>query len=151
MIWWFGDLYKDQMHCTRNQRMKTHRIELAISLQHFGMLLYPASRGYISSVWAVVQKVTSVPTTVQFVIVHARNSSRDKTVVKWREFRGNKNGSRTGKNPFFYFVSGGRGYFSHARSHSEIVASARRVMLWRAPRGGLRISKGRGCSSEILN
>ena len=38
-----------------------------------------------------------LPTTVQFSIVHARNSSRDsqaklivRPVVKWREFRGNK-------------------------------------------------------------
>ena len=38
-----------------------------------------------------------LPTTVQFSIVHARNSSRDsqaklivRSVVKWREFRGNK-------------------------------------------------------------
>ena len=49
-----------------------------------------------STVSAVVRKVASA-TTVQFSIVHARNSSRDsqakliiRSVVKWREFRGNK-------------------------------------------------------------
>ena len=69
-----------------------------------------------------------LPTTVQFSIEHARNSSRDsqaklivRSDVKWREFRGNKkiattlircarltqdsrsalNRSRTGKNPVF--------------------------------------------------
>ena len=73
-----------------------------------------------------------LPTTVQFSIVHARNSSRDsqaklivRSVVKWREFRGNKkialtlicyarftqdsrnalNRSRTGKNQFFKIYS----------------------------------------------
>ena len=73
-----------------------------------------------------------LPTTVQFSIVHARNSSRNshaklivRSVVKWREFRGNKkialtlicyarftqdsrnalNRSRTGKNQFFKIYS----------------------------------------------
>ena len=48
------------------------------------------------------------------------------------------NRSRTGKNPFFYlfvpisrriWTVVGRGYFSHASSHSKEVASARRVHL----------------------
>ena len=43
-----------------------------------------------------------LPTTVQFSIVYARNSSRDsqaklivRSVVKWREFRGNKKIAKT--------------------------------------------------------
>ena len=52
--------------------------------------------------------------------------------------RNGLNRSRTGKKPFFLIYSSrfldgferlqvGRGYFSHDSSHSEIVASARRV------------------------
>ena len=77
-------------------------------------------------------------------------------VIKWREFRGNKkncdnsdllcktharlmqdscnslNWSRTRKSPFFKFIRpdfwmDGKGYFLHASSHSENVASARRL------------------------
>ena len=72
-----------------------------------------------------------LPTTIQFSILDARNSSHDsqvklivRSVIKWRKFRGNKkivftlicytrftqdshnalNRSRTGKNPFFLFI-----------------------------------------------
>ena len=73
------------------------------------------------------------PTTVQFSIVHARNSSRD-SQAKLTAL----NRSRTGKIVFFNVfvqISGrnwtvvGRGYFAHNSSHSENVASARRVQI----------------------
>ena len=57
---------------------------------------YPASRGYIFAVGAGARKVASADN-CSISIGHARNSSRDlqaklivRSVVKWREFRGNK-------------------------------------------------------------
>ena len=103
----------------------------------------------------------AIKTTVQFSIVHARNSSRYsqaklivRFVVKWREFRGNKkncdnfdllrkthanalNQSRTGKTRFLIYssrfldgferLSAEATFRTPCRSHSENVASARRV------------------------
>ena len=93
---------------------------------------------------------------------HAQNSSRDsqaklivRSVIKWREFRGNKKNCddsdllhktlarlmqlsklvKNKKKPVFLFIHpdfwmDGKGYFLHASSHSKNVASARRVDCW---------------------
>ena len=117
---------------------------------------YPASRGYIFTVSAVVRKVASADSRSIFYRACAKFVTPF-AIIKWREFRGDRkklrhlwsathdsrnalNRSRTGKkNPFssiysprfldgFERLSADRSYFSHdSSSHSENVASACRV------------------------
>ena len=86
---------------------------------------YPASRGYIFAVWAVLRKVASADN--HSILYRACEKFVTRFASKNRK-----------KNPFFNLfiqISGriwtvvGRGYFSHASSHSKNVPSARRVII----------------------